>query len=145
MQMKMKHGLARSAPVVHHCAVAFEQIALARELRCHKVEFPEDTLILCGGFMQRSKMFFWTNQDVRGRLRADVFKGKYICIFVNNLGGDLFACDFAEKTIGAHRLPPEDVPSSRRTTNGVNPSRLRSCSPNWRAASSPETLPTRTR
>src|SRR5260370_36314323 len=96
MQMKMKHGLARSAPVVQHCAEAFEQIALARGLRCHKAEVPEDTLILRGGFMQRSKMFFWTNQDARGRLRADVFKSKYICVFVHNLGRNLLARDFAE-------------------------------------------------
>src|ERR1700682_2364135 len=42
-------------------------------------------------------------------------------------------------------LPPAAPPSSRRTPIGVNPSRLRNCSPNWCAASSPGTLPTRTR
>jgi hypothetical protein len=96
MQMKMKHGLTRPAATVDYRAVAIKEIALTGELRCNKVEFPEDALILRGGFMQRGKMFFWTNQDVRGRLRADVFKGKYICIFVHNLGRNLLARDPTE-------------------------------------------------
>jgi hypothetical protein len=37
-----------------------------------------------------------TNQNVRGRLRADVFKSEQLGIFVDNLRGNLFRADFAK-------------------------------------------------
>src|SRR5438552_18501459 len=86
-----------------------------------------------------------TDQDVRGRLRADILEGEDFRIFVDHLRWNLLGRDLTEQAVGAHRFPPPGGPSSRRVTNGVDPWRSWSCSPSWRAASSPEILPTRTR
>jgi len=45
MQMEMKNGLARATAIVEHRAIAFQQLALARRLRRHKLQFPEYGLI----------------------------------------------------------------------------------------------------
>src|SRR5882724_13038910 len=89
-------------------------------------------------------MLSWADQDVCRRLRVDIFERKYFIIFINQLRGNFFAADFAKQAVCAHRFSPDET-SSKRSTIGVKPSRLRSCSPNCRASSSPETLPTRTR
>jgi hypothetical protein len=47
-------------------------------------------------------MFLGTNQDVRGRLRADVFEGEDIGIFVHNFGQYFLACDFTKQAVGTH-------------------------------------------
>src|SRR5260370_34642829 len=144
-QVKVKDRLARSAAAVQHRAVAFEELAFSRKLGGDQLQFAKDGLILGCRVGQRFEMFAWTNQDVRGRLRADVLKGEKIRIFVDNLGWNLLRCDFAEQTVGAHRIPPAGVPSSSRVTDGLKPSRSRSWSLNWCALSSPEIFPTRTR
>src|SRR3981189_1802269 len=70
MQMEMENGLARAAAIIEHGAVAFEEVAFAGELRGDQLKFAKDSLIFRCGFVQRFEMFAWTNQDVRGRLRA---------------------------------------------------------------------------
>src|SRR2546422_4900731 len=120
-------------------------MAFARELGGDQLQLAEDGLLSWCGFGQRFKMFARANQNVRGRLRANVLKRENIRIFVHDFRRNLLRGDFAEQTVGTHRLPPAGAPSSRRVTNGVKPSRSWSCSPNWCAASSPEILPTRTR
>src|SRR5208282_1637919 len=109
------------------------------------VQLADDRLIFMRRVVQRNEMFSWNEQDMSGRLRADVLEREDVRILVNDLGRNLFCGNFTEQAVGAHQFPPGGVASSRRTTIGVTPSRLRSCSPNWRASSSPETLPTRTR
>src|SRR5713226_2263707 len=141
----MKNRLPRAAAVVDNRAITLQQIALARDLRCGELQLSQQALFLGGRIVQRRKVFLRANQDVRGRLRADVLKGENLVIFIGDLGKNLFPRNLAKQAVGAHGFPPVAGPSSRRTTNGVNPSRLRSCSPNCRAASSPETRPTRTR
>src|SRR5260370_21147167 len=117
----------------------------AGELRGDQLEPAKDGLIFGRGIRQRFEVFARTNQDMRWRLRADVFESNEVGIFIDDLRRNLFRGDLAEQTVGTHRTPPAGVPSSSRVTNGVKPSRLRSCSPDWCAASSPEILPTRTR
>src|SRR2546429_2614108 len=145
MEMVLEEGLGCSAGVVYDGAVAFQKIALAGKLRGGQLEFAKNGLMFGCRLVQRFEMFARANQNVRGRLRADVFEGKKIGIFVDDLRWNFLRRDFAEQTVGTHRFPPAGKPSSRRVTNGVKPSRSWSCSPNWRAASSPEILPTRTR
>jgi hypothetical protein len=47
-------------------------------------------------------MFFGANEDVRGRLRANVFEGKYVVIFEGEFGGDFFYGNFAEEAVFVH-------------------------------------------
>src|SRR5580700_11389043 len=143
--MQMKNGLAGAAAVVEHRAVASQKIALSGELRGHQMQLTNYGLILCFCVVQRNKVSSRTQQNVRGRLRADVLERKNLGVFVDDFGRNLFRGNFAKQAVSAHRSPPAGAVSSRRTTMGVTPSRLRSCSPNCRAASSPATLPTRTR
>src|SRR5690242_15136600 len=90
-------------------------------------------------------MFSRAKQNMGWRLRADVLERKDLGILVHDFRRNLFCRNFAEQAIIAHQFPPPETFSSRRTTNGVKPSRSRSLSPNCRTASSPDTLPTRTR
>src|SRR5882724_12359086 len=145
MQMEMKHGLACARTVIQDGAVAGEEFALACELCGDQLQLAKHGLILGCGFGQRFEMFPRANQDMRGRLRADVLEREDVRIFVDDLRWNFLRGNLAEQTVGAHRIAPAGVPSSNRVTKGVKPSRSRSCSPNWRAASSPEILPTRTR
>ncbi len=96
MQVKMKHGLARTAATVDYCAVPIEEIALTGDLRRDQMKFAKDDLILGNSIVQRCEVLSRANENVRGRLRADVFKGKYIRVFVHNLGRNLLARDLAE-------------------------------------------------
>jgi hypothetical protein len=96
MQVKMKHGLTRPAATVDNRAVAVKEIALTGDLRRDQMKFAKDDLILGGSIVQRCEVLSRANENVRGRLRADVFKGKYLCVFVHNLGRNLLARDFAE-------------------------------------------------
>src|SRR5216683_153072 len=102
------------------------QVQMKDGLGGAELQFAKDGLVLRCRVGQRFEMFARTNQDVRGRLRADVLKGEKIRIFVHNLRWNLLRGNLAEQTVGAHRIPPEGVPSSSRDTNGVKPSRSRS-------------------
>src|SRR5579859_1470304 len=145
MKMEMEDGLARARAVIEKRAVTCEEIALAGELRGNQMQLADQRLILGRRFVERNKMFSRAKQNMRWRLRADVLKRKDFGILVNDFRRNLFCRNFAEQAISAHQFPPVGASSSRRTTNGVNPSRSRSLSPNCRAASSPDTFPTRTR
>src|SRR6266581_8899443 len=143
--MQVKDRLPRAASVVHHRAVAFEQLAFARQLRGDQLQLAKEGLIFGRGVGQRFEMLTRANQNVRGRLRTDIFKREELWILIHDFRGDLLRGDLAEQAVGAHRFPPAGVLSSNRVTNGVKPSRSRSWSPSCRAASSPVILPTRTR
>lgn len=84
VQMQMKYGLAGASTVVEDGTVACQQIPLSRQLRRHQVQFADHRLIFCGGLVQRFKVFSWAEQDVRGRLRADILEGEDFWIFVND-------------------------------------------------------------
>src|SRR5689334_19813385 len=80
VQMQVKNRLPGACSVVQHRAITGEKIQLARQLRRDELQLAEHGLILGTGLVQRSKMFARTNQDVRGRLRADVFKREHLVI-----------------------------------------------------------------
>src|SRR6266567_1470865 len=124
--MEMEYRLACAAAVVYDRAVAFEEMAFAREVRGDQLQLAKNGLIFWHRIRQRFEMFARTNQDVRGRLRADVFEGKKIGILIDDLRWNFLQGDFAEQAVCTHRIPPVAVPSSNRVTNGVKPSRVRS-------------------
>src|SRR5579864_3569540 len=141
----MKYGLTSARSIVEDRPIATQKVALACDLRSHQLQLANHCLVLAFCVIQRSKMLSRAQQNVRRRLRADVFERKNLGILVHDLGRNLLRGDLAEQAVSAHQFPPAGADSSSRTTIGVTPSRWRSCSPNCRAASSPETLPTRTR
>src|SRR5580692_371100 len=141
----MEYGLAGASAIVEDRAVAFQYFALAGQLSRNQMQLANHRLILDFCVVQRNQMLSRAQKNMCGSLWADVLKRENFGIFVNDFGWNLFRGNFAEQAVSAHQFPPAGAPSSRRTTNGVNPSRPRSCSPNWRAASSPVILPTRTR
>ena len=100
--MQVKDGLSRASAGIDYRAVARLQIAFACELRGDELEFAEDGLIGDGGFLQRRKMFARAQQNVRRRLRADVFEGEKFGVLIDKLGGNFFGGDFAKKAIGTH-------------------------------------------
>src|SRR5437879_7080339 len=97
MQMQMKDGLARPGTVIQDRAVAREELALARELRGHQLQLTKYGLIFRRGFGQRFKMLTRTNQDMRGRLRADVLKREEVGVFVDNLRWNLLRGNRSEE------------------------------------------------
>jgi hypothetical protein len=86
MQVKMKHRLARSAAAVDYRAVAIEEIAFTGDLRRDQMKFAKDNLILGDSFVQRCEVLSRANENVCGRLRADVFKGENLIVFANKFG-----------------------------------------------------------
>jgi hypothetical protein len=98
----MKYGLTSAPPIIQHGPVSTEQIELASELCRHKLQFTQNGLILGGGFVERCQVFSRADQNVRGRLRADVLEGEDVIILVNDFGRNLLGGDFAEKAVGVH-------------------------------------------
>src|ERR1700722_2209821 len=119
----MKYRLTGAGTVVEDGAVAVEQIALAGELSGNQMQLADHGLIFgfCG--VQRNKMLSRAQKNMRGRLWADVLERENVGIFVNNCRWNLFRGNFAEQAVSTHQFPPAGVPSSRRTTIGVTPSR----------------------
>src|SRR5271167_1954851 len=114
MQMKMENGLTSSATVVEDGAIAGMKIPLRSELGGNQLEFAEQRLIFRAGIVKSSKVFARANQNVGGRLRADIFKRENLVVFVNEFRRNLLGTDFAKKTIGVHHFTPEGAASSRR-------------------------------
>src|SRR3974390_564905 len=145
MQMQMKHGLPRPAAIVENGPIPREQIALLGDLRRDHLQLSQQALIHMRSVVQRRKMLLGTDQNVRGRLRADVLKRKHIIILKHNFRWNFFRPDFAEQAILVHQFTPAGLFSSSRITIGVNPSLSRNCAAKSTAASSPDTFPTLTR
>src|SRR2546423_9048639 len=100
--MQVEYGLARSRAVVKNSAIAFQKIAFARQLRGYQLQLPKHGLIRGCGFVQRRKMFAWAEQNVRGRLRADVLEGKDFLVLIHELRRNFLIADFAEQAVSAH-------------------------------------------
>ena len=84
VQMKMKDGLAGACAVVEDRAIAREKIAFAGELRGDQMQLADHGLVFGLRVVQRNEMFSRAEQDVRGRLRADVLESENFGIFVDD-------------------------------------------------------------
>ena len=85
VQVKMEDGLACASAVVHHCAVAFGEIALAGELRRDHLEAAQEQSVGWRGVAERLDVLARADQDVRGRLRVDVFEGEDLVVLADKL------------------------------------------------------------
>ncbi len=102
MQMQMKYRLPCAASVVHNGSVAIQQIQFARQLCRDELQLAQKGLIFRTGLVQRSKMLTRANQDVRGRLRTDIFKREHFVVLVHDLGRNFLRGNFAEQAVSAH-------------------------------------------
>ena len=95
--MKVEYGLASAGPNVEDSAVSLLDVALAGDVRGGEVATADEFRVRGFGFLQAVEMPFRDDEDVSRRLRADVFEGEDVIVFVNLLCGDLASDDAAEE------------------------------------------------
>ena len=92
----MKDRLSGAGADVEDGAVSLLDVALACDLGGGQVAAADDFGVGGLGLSQSGKMFFGNDENVRGRLRFDVFEGEDVFILVNFVGRDLAADHAAE-------------------------------------------------
>jgi len=107
VDVEMKDGLSGAGADVEDGAVSLLDLALACDLGGGKVATADDFCVGRLGLFQSGKMFLGNDENVRGSLRLDVFKGEDMVVLVNLFGGDLAANHSAEEAVGiGHRDSP---------------------------------------
>ena len=105
----MKDGLPRFASVIdHHSISVFFQTFLRGNGFCNKEEVADELPVGDCNTMDVLNMLFRNNQRVRRRLGIDILECQGKVVLVNDLGGNLFFDDLAEKAvrIRAHGVLP---------------------------------------
>jgi len=95
--VEVEYGLASAGSNVEDGAVSLLDVALAGDVRGGEVATADEFGVGGCGFLQSVEMLFRDDEDVSRRLRADVFEGEDVVVFVDLLCGDLAADDAAEK------------------------------------------------
>ena len=85
----MKYRLADFGPTFSTVPVSIFNLPLAADFRCCQVQTANQFGIFRLRFFQPAHMFLRNDQNVRGSLRVDVFKGERVLVFVDPLGGNL--------------------------------------------------------
>lgn len=83
--MEVEDRLSGAGTDVDDGAVSLLDVALAGDLGGREVAAADDFGVGDLGLFQSSKMLFGNDEDVRGRLGADVFEGEDMIVFVNFL------------------------------------------------------------
>ena len=96
VDVEVEDRLSRARADVENGAVSLLEVALACNLGGGEVAAADDCGISGVSFLQSGKMLLRNNEDVRGRLRIDVFKHKDPIVFVDFLRWDLAFDYFAE-------------------------------------------------
>jgi hypothetical protein len=99
VDVEMKYRLSCSRTYVEYRAVSVLDISLARDLSRRQVTASDHLGIANLRFLQTSKMFLWDHEDMRRRLRIDVFDGEHVLVLIDFLRGNLAAENAAEKAI----------------------------------------------
>ena len=63
--------------------------------------------------VQRCNVLLRDDELMHGCLRADIFKGQDLIIFIDQICGNLFARDFAKKTVVGHESPVSGLASAK--------------------------------
>ena len=100
VDMEVEDGLSRARADVEDGAVSLLDVALAGDLRRRQMAAADQFRVFGLGLFQSGKMFFGNDENVRGGLRLDVFKGEDVIVLVNFFGGDLAANHSAEEAVG---------------------------------------------
>jgi hypothetical protein len=100
MHMEVEDGLSGARTDVEDGAVSVFDVALAGNLRGDEMAAANDFCVAGLGLFQTRKVFLGNDENMRGRLRVNVFEGEDVIVFVNLLRGEFAPDDAAEKAIG---------------------------------------------
>src|ERR1044071_4528220 len=103
MQVQVEGWLARVWTHVVHGAKAVLQLALARYLGRNQLAIANQFGIGLRRLINPDNMLLGDDQNVRRRLRLDVFKDESLLVFINFLGRNFAGDDLAEEAIGHSR------------------------------------------
>lgn len=98
--MEMKYGLSRARPNIKHRSIPLLNVALPGDVRGRQMAAADEFGVAGLSLFQSSKMFLGDDEDMRRRLRADVFKSKDLIILVNFLRRNFAVDDAAEEATG---------------------------------------------
>jgi hypothetical protein len=93
----MIHRLAAVFPRVDHHAKAVGKPLLPREIRSNPKQMPEQSAMFFSGLGQRNHVLPRRNQNMRRRLRIDVFEGVAFVVLINRTGRNAPLNDLAKE------------------------------------------------
>jgi len=93
----MEYGLPGAGSDVEDGAVALLDVASTGDFGGGEMAAADEFGVRGFGFLQSGEMFFGDDEDVSRGLRADVFEGEDMLVFVDLLCWDLAADDAAEE------------------------------------------------
>jgi hypothetical protein len=96
MDVHVEDRLATLGSDVEYGTVSIFDATLAAYFRSGQVQASDQIGFFGLRFLQSAHVFLRDDQNVRWGLRLDVFKGERILVFVDFLGRNLAADDFAE-------------------------------------------------
>jgi hypothetical protein len=99
MHVQVKDRLSGPRANIEHRAVPLLNVSLSGNVRGRQVAPPDDFGVIGLGLFQSGKMFLRDNQNVRGRLRADVLKSENVFVFINLFRGNLALKNAAKQAI----------------------------------------------
>jgi hypothetical protein len=97
--MQMENSLARVRTHVVNRAKSMLQLAFPGDLCGYKLAIAHQFRISLGGLVNADDMLLRDNQDVRRRLRLDVFKRKSLFVFINFFSRNFSGNDLAEEAL----------------------------------------------
>lgn len=98
--MEVENRLSSAGADIKNGAVSLLDVALTGDLGGGQMAAADEFGVGGLGLFQSRKMLLGNDENVRGRLRVDVFKGENVVVLVNFLGRNLAADDAAEEAIG---------------------------------------------
>jgi hypothetical protein len=99
VQMKMEDGLTRAGAVIDQHSETGQEIPLSGQLGGNKMQAAEERRVGGQDVCERREVLPWADEDVRGRLRVNVFERKDLVVLEDNLRGNLPRSDLAEDAI----------------------------------------------
>jgi len=98
--VKMEDGLSGAGADVENGAVTVLDFARTGDICSNEMAASDEFGIGQFSFFQSREMFLGHDEDVRGRLRIDVFEGEDMFVFVHFFRRDFSSNDAAEDAIG---------------------------------------------
>jgi hypothetical protein len=96
----MIHGLTAIFACVDHDAIAVGESLLFGDSFDGEQEVSHEGVVLGFGIGEFGDRLLGDDEDVDGGLGVEVAEGEGEVVFVDDIGGDFFANDFAENCVG---------------------------------------------
>jgi hypothetical protein len=112
MQVQVKHGVTGAGADVEHCAVAILDTALAPNPRSNEIAISDDLGIFGLSLLEADNVLLGNDEHMRGRLRADVFEGEDLVVFIHLLGRDLARNNLAKEAVWIHGISVLEISTS---------------------------------